>query len=260
MRTLKLTLAYDGSAYVGWQRQDNGRSIQGELEAALHDIEERPISVVGAGRTDAGVHALGQVASLEIAHAIEPPALLRALNAKLPDDIRVLQTDVAPREFHARYSAAEKTYRYYVSTGAIAPPFSLRYAWHLPVPLDLGVMRDAAQQLGGRHDFSAFQAVGSAVETTVRTIASVTVSLQPAWAPWDAAQTTSTAIVAIEVTADGFLRHMVRTIVGTLVEVGRGRRAAGDIVRILASKRRARAGATAPARGLYLVRVAYRNP
>ena len=260
MRTLKLTLAYDGSAYVGWQRQDNGRSIQGELEAALGDIEGRPVAVVGAGRTDAGVHALGQVASLHIAHAIEPPALSRALNAKLPADIRVLRTAVVPREFHARYAAAAKTYRYYMSTGAVALPFSLRYAWHVPFSLDLDAMRDAAQQLSGRHDFAAFQAAGSDVETTVRTIGSMAVARQSAWAPWDGEPTESTSIVTVEVTADGFLRHMVRTIVGTLVEVGRGRREAGDMVPIIASRRRARAGATAPARGLYLVRVVYPDP
>ena len=142
----------------------------------------------------------------------------------------------------------------------VALPFSLRYAWHVPFSLDLDAMRDAAQQLSGRHDFAAFQAAGSDVETTVRTIGSMAVARQSAGAPWDPEPTESTSIVTVEVTADGFLRHMVRTIVGTLVEVGRGRREAGDMVSIIASRRRACAGATAPARGLYLVRVVYPDP
>lgn len=259
MPNLKLTLAYDGTDYVGWQRQAAGRSIQGVLEAALAELEGAPVTVTGAGRTDAGVHALAQVASARMAREIEPAVLARALNAKLPADIRVLGADTVSSAFHARYSARSKKYRYCVSNGGVAAPFAARYAWHVATPLDLDAMRAAGALLRGRHDFAAFQSTGSSVRTSVRTLSSLTVERRP---ECGAALTAGSgaALIAIDVEADGFLRHMVRAIVGTLVEVGCGRRPAEAIAPILASGRRNRAGPTAPARGLFLVRVTCADP
>ena len=260
MRTLKLTVTYDGTDYVGWQRQDNGRSIQAALEDALAEIEGRPVTVVGAGRTDAGVHALGQVASVELTHDIEPPTLTRALNAKLPADIRLLEAAEVEGAFHARYAARSKTYRYCLTRGAVAMPFARQYAWHVSHALDLDAMRAAGQVLCGRHDFSAFQAAGTEIDSPVRTIFTLRVDDRPAWWPWDAGAPTPPTPVVVEVVGDGFLRHMVRAIVGTLVDVGGGRRSVADVTAALESKRRDRAGPTAPAHGLYLVHVTYSNP
>ena len=254
MRTIKLTLAYDGTDFVGWQRQARGRSIQGELERALAEIEGRPLAVAGAGRTDAGVHALGQVASVQIAHAIETPALVRALNAGLPPDIRLLAAEAVGADFHARYAARRKTYRYWLTSGPVASPFTRRYAWHVRKPLDVDAMREAAALLAGRHDFAAFQAVGTEVASTVRTLHAVDVGFGPAFASPPAAPAPA---LTIDVVGDGFLRHMVRNIVGTLVEVGAGRVQASRISAIVASRARRCAGPTAPPRGLFLVAVDY---
>ncbi len=252
MRVIKLTLAYDGTDYVGWQRQPNGPSIQALVEGALAPIEGRPVTVAGAGRTDAGVHALGQVASVELSAAIDPETLARALNATLPPDVRVLEAAEAAPGFHARFSATGKTYRYQIRQTPFVSPFEHRYVWHLARPLDVAAMADAARAFEGRHDFSAFQAAGSEVATTVRTVSGVRVETHAPAAPPDAG-----LLVVVEIDADGFLRHMVRTIVGTLVEVGAGRRAASDVAALLQARDRGQAGATAPARGLMLVRVAY---
>ncbi len=255
MRTIKLTLAYDGTAYVGWQRQARGRSIQGELEQALAAIEGRPVAVAGAGRTDAGVHALGQVASLRLAHGIETPALVRALNAKLPPDIRLLAAETVAADFHARYAARRKTYRYHLAAGPVADPFARRYAWHVREPLDVGAMRAAAARLRGRRDFAAFQAVGSEVASTVRTLHSVAIT--PGSPAFEAPPPAAAPALTIDVGGDGFLRHMVRIIVGTLVAVGAGRVPASGIGAIVASRARERAGPTAPPHGLFLVAVDY---
>lgn len=255
MRTIRLTLAYDGTDYVGWQRQAAGRSIQGEVERALAEIEGRPVDVTGAGRTDAGVHAMAQVASVRLAHGIPLPSLARALNAKLPPDIRVLAAGDAAADFHARYAARRKTYRYCLATSAVASPFGRRYAWHVSEALDLDAMRDAGARLCGRHDFAAFRAVGTDVKSAVRTVHSVVVgsgTVAPG-APFAACAPT----VSIEVAGDGFLRHMVRIIAGTLVAVGSGRRQASEVGETLASRERARAGPTAPPHGLFLVGVDY---
>lgn len=251
MRTIKLTLAYDGTDYVGWQQQAEGRSVQEEVERAVAEIEGRPVRVNGAGRTDAGVHALGQVASARIAHTIDCATLVRALNAKLPDDIRVLCADDTADHFHARFSARGKTYRYQIDTGDVADPFLRRYAWRVAEPLDLGAMRAAAAVLVGKHDVAAFQAAGTDVGSTVRTIHRIGVDPHAPMSPLGARG------VLIRVTGDGFLRHMVRIVVGTLVEVGTGRRPAADMSRILASRDRNAAGPTAPPRGLVLASVDY---
>ena len=253
MRTLKLTLAYDGTRLVGWQRQQEGESVQGLLEHALAGFEGAPVTVVGAGRTDAGVHALGQVASARVSCPHSPPDLLRGLNAVLPFDIRVLEVVEAPDRFHARFDARQKRYRYLIRHGGFVSPFERDWVWHVREGLDLDAMQAAATQLIGTHDFSAFQSAGSNVRDPVRTVSQST--LVPVLAT--TFSVTQQASLAYEVTGTGFLRHMVRAIVGTLVEVGRGSREATSMAHLLATGRRADAGATAPARGLFLVAVDY---
>lgn len=255
MRVLKLTLAYDGTAYVGWQRQQNGISIQGLIEDALARIEGSAVVVTGAGRTDAGVHALGQVASVRLRHPIDRASLRRALNARLPDDVRVLDVVEARPDFHARFGARSKTYRYRIVTGDLVSPFERRYGWHVGQPLDVDAMVAAAGHLVGTHDFAAFRAAGSRTATTVRTIARLDITrARPSMA---AAADPHAAVITLEIEGDGFLRHMVRTIAGTLVEVGAGRRDPPSVEATLASRDRAEAGPTAPPDGLFLVGVEY---
>ena len=256
MRTLKLTLAYDGTGYAGWQRQAGAETIQGLVETALQPLEGRAVAVHGAGRTDAGVHALGQVASVRMTHGIGVDALLRALNAGLPAAVRVLRVEEAAGRFHARFDACGKVYRYRLASGPVAHPLDLRYAWHVPRPVDLAAMQAAGALLEGRHDFAAFQAAGGTADaSTVRSISRLRIAVErrPDWR----AASDGGEIIGIEVRGDGFLRHMVRAIAGTLVEVGQGRRAAGSMADVLAARRRACAGPTAPARGLFLARVDY---
>lgn len=259
MRTLKLTLAYDGTNYAGWQRQADQPTIQARVEDAVAEIEGRRVPTQGAGRTDAGVHALGQVASLRLHHQIEAPALTRALNAKLPCDIRVLGVDEVAPGFHARFSAVGKTYRYRLFLGTVLSPFESRYVWHVPQRLDVAAMQAAGDHLCGRHDFAAFQAAASegGPASTVRTLRAVQVGLEPVPAPTAAIGVTPSDVAIVEVSGDGFLRHMVRTIVGTLVEVGAGRWSIEDVGAALRSHRREHAGPTAPASGLFLVGVDY---
>ena len=259
MRTLRFTLAYDGTDYAGWQRQENASTIQAVLEAALREVEGRAVTVHGAGRTDAGVHALGQVASTRLSHGIETSALVRALNGKLPNDVRILNLDVVADGFHARYGACSKWYRYRLTSGSVANPLERRYAWHIVQALDVESMQRAGAALCGQHDFAAFQtsAGADAPASTVRTIYRLEISSgsHPSWLTMPS--TPSGDVVTIDVVGDGFLRHMVRTMVGTLVEVGRGRRPVEDVAAALASCRRERSGPTAPAHGLFLVGVEY---
>lgn len=258
-RTLLVTLAYDGTGLVGWQRQPAGVSVQGLLEDALAPIEGAKVAVTGAGRTDAGVHAIGQRASFAIRHPLPPSVLQRALNARLPAQVRVTAIEERPAGFNARFDALGKTYRYIIDAGAVADPFAARYAWHVPQPLDVPAMAAAVALLQGTHDFAAFQSTGTDVEGTVRTIGRASCELVAAsdGAPPCLALPGARRL-AIELSGDGFLRHMVRAVVGTLVEIGRGQRAAGDMARVLASRDRSTAGATAPAHGLCLVEVRYR--
>jgi tRNA pseudouridine38-40 synthase len=251
MTAFRITLSYDGTGFVGWQRQANGVSIQALIEDALRALDGRDVTVAGAGRTDAGVHALGQVAGFTIARALEPDALVRALNAHLPHGVRVLTAEEAPAAFHPRFGATAKRYRYRLWHDEVMSPFERAYAWHVPGPLDVEAMRAAARLLEGRHDFAAFQATGSSVATTEREIASSLV-LGPF-----ADGSDHEPLVVYEVTGSGFLRHMVRIIVGSLVEIGRGRRPVEWIERVIASRDRASAGPTAPPQGLFLVWVGY---
>jgi tRNA pseudouridine38-40 synthase len=262
-RTLKLTIAYDGTNYVGWQRQAEGTSIQGLLEDALARFEGSAVTVHGAGRTDAGVHALGQVASAQVACGHETDALQRGLNACLPADVRVMRVEDAAPDFHARFSARSKTYRYVICNDAIGSPFERSYVWHVPEPLDLPAMRTAAAALIGTHDFAAFCSTGSEVKDTTRTITQSDIQPLVVGGCWLGANHEPPTAnhrpgwFAYEVSANGFLRHMVRAIVGTLVEIGRGQRSAASIPALVAGRSRAAAGPTAPPHGLFLVRVFY---
>lgn len=265
-RTLKLTLSYDGTAYVGWQRQGGGVSIQGLLEDALGRLDGARVIVHGAGRTDAGVHAFEQVASARVALTHDPGVVRRALNAILPKDVRVLLVEDAEPGFHARYHAAGKVYEYRIWQGVVQPPFARAWSWHVTWALDVAAMDRAARMLEGRHDFSAFQSSGGGVRSAVRTVASARAGVRepgaeiPGEPGGEAAAATRGRLVIVRIEADGFLRHMVRAVVGTLVEVGDARRDAESIASLLASRDRSAAGATAPARGLVLVRVLYGGP
>jgi len=244
MRFLKLTIAYDGTDFVGWQVQPNGRSVQAELEAAWRAITGESLRIRASGRTDSGVHAAGQVCSLATESRLEFATLHRALNAVLPPDICLLETSERPDEFHAIRDCVEKTYRYQVQAGRLVDVFSRRYAWHVPVSLDVGLMHMAAQHLIGRHDFAAFQATGSERYSTVRTISQAAVRER---------QVDRFQRVEIDVTADGFLYNMVRCIAGSLVLVGQLKRSPEWIAEVVRSKDRAHAGPTAPAHGLTML-------
>jgi tRNA pseudouridine38-40 synthase len=256
MRNLKLTLKYDGTRFVGWQRQAEGESIQGVLEDALARFEKGPVTVHGAGRTDAGVHALAQVASASVTCTHDVETLTRALNAQLPPEVRVTSVEDVPPDFHARFSATGKTYRYLLRNTPIADPFERSYVWHLPEPLNLAAMEQAAAHLVGTHDFAAFQSTGTETHGSVRTITRSELCAGVVWSGPHHAGGPS-GLITYEVSGTGFLRHMVRAIVGTLVDVGRGWRSADSIPALLAEGRRGDAGATAPAHGLILVGVDY---
>jgi len=262
----KITLAYDGTGFVGWQRQASGTSIQGLLEDALRELDGRLVTVVGAGRTDAGVHALGQVAAFSIERAIGADVLMRAVNARLPPAVRIVAAEEAPPGFHPRFGARKKTYRYRIWNGEVISPFERQYAWHITGVLDVERMASAARLVEGRHDFAAFQAAGSETQTTERELFSSRVKISTTE---DTEEQTFRSIhpdlrvlcggglIQYEVTGDGFLRHMVRTIVGTLVEIGRGRRSVESIAETIRTRDRGAASATAPPEGLFLVAVSY---
>ena len=244
MPLYRVTLSYDGTKYLGWQLQPQGETIQSQLQAALGTMDGKPVTVVGAGRTDAGVHAQRQVAHLQLETEIPPSGLLKGLNSILPADIRVLEAELAREDFHARYSARSKVYQYFIDPSPVASPFRTRYTLHHPYPLDRDAMCQAAERFLGRRDFEAFRASSCEAKTTEREC------------------TTSRFFedgkeLVYEIAANGFLHHMVRNIMGTLLEVGRGKLAAEDIDGLFAARDRSRSGPTAPARGLHLIRVSY---
>jgi tRNA pseudouridine38-40 synthase len=246
----KLLLQYDGTDFHGWQVQENLRTVQGELRSALSLIEGRTVNVHGSGRTDAGVHAEGQVASVEIQREITPEKLRAAINANVGKDVRVLNVEVAGPEFHARYSAVEKTYVYRIVNAPVVSPFWSRYVHQEARALDLNRMRAAAPLFLGRHDWTAFSAAQSDVEDRVRTISHLEIEEQ-----WD--QRSHGSIIQILVTADGFLRYMVRTIAGTLMSIGRNELDKDALQEAIETGRRPLAAITAPACGLTLVSVRY---
>jgi tRNA pseudouridine38-40 synthase len=241
---LKLTLEYDGSNYSGWQLQPRHDSIQGRIELALERIFAMPVRVFGSGRTDAGVHARGQVASISIPRPFDPAELQRALNAMLPHDIVVLAVAPAPDDFDPRRAARSRVYEYRVLNRKIASAFEYRYSWLVRDQLDLMAMKRAARLFNGEHDFAAFRSLGTDVTTTVRRVIS---------SEW----TRDGDVVVYRVEATSFLRHMVRAMVAAMVEVGRGKLAPEKVAAILAGRDRHAAPANAPPGGLYLVEVRY---
>jgi tRNA pseudouridine38-40 synthase len=241
---IKLILEYDGTGLCGWQRQDNGPSVQGHLEAALAALLQQPVPVVGASRTDAGVHALGQVASFSAECRIPLHGIRRGLNSLLPDSIAVVAAEEVPDDFHPRFSACGKEYRYTLLNRPERSPLWRRRTWHRARPLDLAAMQAAAAALLGEHDFSAFRAAGCTARHARRCITAVEVTAEP-------------PLCHVTVRGNAFLRNMVRIIAGTLVEVGEGRRPRESVAAALRSGRREDAGQTAPPHGLALVRVDY---
>jgi tRNA pseudouridine38-40 synthase len=248
MSTFKLTLAYDGTDFAGWQRQPAKRTVQGELEAALERVTQENTSCIASGRTDAGVHALGQVVSFESGTRLAPEVLTKALNAELPEDMLVFSVEPAADGFHALRDAVRKRYRYVIEDGRLRDLFARRYLWHIYQRLDVPAMQAAAGPLVGTHDFASYETSGSPRLTTTRTIFDLTVQRA-------AAELTERIIIEVE--ADGFLYNMVRNIVGTLVAVGKGKQAVEWPLRVLELRDRTQAGMTAPAQGLYLVGVQY---
>lgn len=243
-RTLKLVVEYDGTRFVGWARQSNGLSVQSVLEDALQVITRESVRAEASGRTDAGVHALGQVVSIHLNHSITAAKMRVSLNALLPDDVAVLSVEEVADGFHARKSAKSKHYRYTILSDRVRRPLLLRTAFHVPLPLDVAAMDRAAQALVGKHDFSAFTKLAKRKPSCVRTVLSASVCKHG-------------PLVQVDVTGTGFLYNMVRIITGTLIDVGVGRKNEDCIAQILASKQRTCAGFTVPPYGLALVEVHY---
>jgi tRNA pseudouridine38-40 synthase len=250
VRRLGLTLEYDGTDFAGWQLQPAARTVQGVFEEALREITGEARRFVPAGRTDAGVHARGQVAHVDLESELGTPALERALNAVLPADVAVLEVRTVPERFHARHDARAKTYVYRILNRPMPSPLASRFTWHLRAELDVAAMAAGAALVLGTHDFSAFRGAPGGVpedESPRRSLARL-----------DVARRGDEVHVAAE--GRSFLRHMVRNLVGTLVEIGQGRRAPDEMAKVLASLDRAQAGPTAPAHGLCLERVLYDDP
>ena len=247
MRNIKLTIEYDGKNYLGWQVQPKGPSIQETIEGQLKRLTGETIRLISSGRTDAGVHAMGQVAHFKTQHGMDCPTLQRALNSLLPADMMIRKVEEVGQEFHARKDCKSKIYEYRILNRNLRSVFLREHAWHIPQPLALGAMRKAARQLVGEHDFSSFRSVGTPTRTAVRKI------MRAEW------KRNREGLLTFEIEATGFLKQMVRAIVGTLVEVGRRKINPEEFARILESRDRTKAGPTAPARGLFLKEVKYES-
>jgi len=247
VRTVRAQIAYDGSRFYGWQRQDGFESVQGAVEDALAALLDTLVTVHGAGRTDTGVHALRQVAHFHVDTRLDDDRLRHALNAHLTDGVVLQRLETCRDDFHARFDARGKRYVYRVATTRFRPPLLREHQHWVNVPLDLAAMRDAARRMVGRHDFVAFGNTGSQRKTTVRTVHGVRLLARQDH-------------FAVVVQGDGFLYNMVRNMVGTLLDVGRGKRPGSDVDRALEGGARDHVGPTAPARGLYLARVLYPEP
>jgi tRNA pseudouridine38-40 synthase len=244
-KKMMITIEYDGSRYHGWQRQKTDRSVQAEIEKAVSTMTGRPTALIGSGRTDAGVHALGQTAHFDSTTRLSAEEFLKGLNGLLPDDIVITDCRETDRSFHARFDVRRKTYRYRILNRPLPVAIGRQYLWHIRAPLDTRAMAEAITCIVGRHDFKAFEGAGSPRAHTEREIFRAAVTDE------------GDGRLSIEIQGNGFLRFMVRNIVGTLVAVGKGRRSPDDFRGILAGKDRRHAGATAPPHGLCLVRVDY---
>jgi len=263
MRNIRLRLAYDGTNYVGWQEQPNGPSIQAAVEQAIEQLTGQITRIVSAGRTDAGVHAIGQVANFQTISNIPCSNIQSGLQHFLPEDIAVVEATEVDEDFHATYSATSKWYRYVIHNADSPNPFIRRFAWQYASALDVVAMHQAAQLLVGTHDFRAFETQFPNRASSVRTIERLTVGRHADWTTWSlspappVSEVEEGPFVWIDVIADGFLYNMVRAITGTLLQVGRGRWTNEDVLRILDEGNRSDAGETAPACGLYMVEVNY---
>jgi tRNA pseudouridine38-40 synthase len=246
MKNFKLIIEYDGTNYNGWQRQTAEPTVQAEIEEALSFMTRADIILIGAGRTDAGVHALGQAAHFRCETRLEPEEILKGLNSLLPPDIAIRDCCLVPEDFHARFSAQSKIYHYRVLNRAARAAVGRNYSWFIRRPLDVRAMQQAADCIAGRHDFKAFESAGSPRAHTVRHVMA---------AEW--VEEREQGLLIFQIEADGFLRCMVRNIVGTLVAAGMGRIQPADVAGILASRDRRRAGAAAPPQGLFMVAVKY---
>ncbi len=238
-------MEYDGTHYCGWQRQPNGRSIQQEIETVLRSMTRQPITLIGSGRTDAGVHALGQTANFLCDTAITPDAFQKGLNSLLPEDIVIRECLEVDHGFHARYNVRSKSYRYTIRSGPLPTAIGRQYEWWVRAPLNVAAMSAAAAHVVGQRDFKAFEAAGSPRSSTVRHVMRAELDRD------------SQGRIVFEIEAEGFLRYMVRNIVGTLVDIGKGLMPPENIEAILTSRQRCQASATAPAHGLCLVQVKY---
>lgn len=243
-RNIKLVLGFDGAAYHGWQIQKRHATVQGEVRAAIESITGEQANPIGSGRTDAGTHARGFVASFTTGSGIPAPSLLRALNSALPRDIRILSAREVPADFHARRSARSKIYRYQIYRGPVIPPHLAREHFHFPYPIDVAIMRKAAELFVGAHDFASFAARGAGQGNTVRRIYSCRLKLVG-------------HRLTMTVEGNGFLHHMVRNMAGTLLELGRGLMTLPEFEALFERRDRTMAGFTAPANGLILLRVRY---